>query len=46
MCISIFIYNVRVKPFSISKEQSNTGSKIYVGLHIKFPLFLPEFNDT
>jgi hypothetical protein len=22
------------------------GSKIYIGVHVKYPLFLPDFNET
>jgi hypothetical protein len=34
-----FLYNFRLKHFSFQEEMSETQSKMYIGLHVKYPLF-------
>jgi hypothetical protein len=41
MCILIFC-----TPCSLSEEFSKILSKIYIGVHAKYLLFLPDFNET
>ena len=45
MCFG-FLYKVCLKYFSFWGEFSETLSQMHVGLHVKYPLFLSEFNDT
>ena len=40
------LYNVCPKHFSFWEELSEIRSKTCIGLHIKYPLFLPDFNET
>jgi len=35
-----------MKHFSFKKELSEVVSKKYTALHVKYPLFLSDFNDT
>jgi hypothetical protein len=41
-----FLYNVCLKHFSFLKELSEIWSKIYIGIHVKYPLFCSDFNET
>jgi hypothetical protein len=41
-----FLYNVCLKPFSSLEELSEIWSEMYIGLHVKYPLFLSDFNET
>jgi len=43
---SDFLYSVCLKHFSFYEELSEIWSKMYVGLHVKCPLFLPYCNKT
>ena len=45
MCVLIFSTNF-VSNISFSEELSETGSKTYFVLHVKYPLFLSNFNET
>jgi hypothetical protein len=40
-----FLYNFCLKHFSFYEEFSNI-SQMYIGLHVKCPLFLSDFNET
>ena len=40
------VYPQRLKHFSFSGEMSKIWLKMYVGLHVKYPLFLSRFNET
>jgi len=39
-----FLYNFYLKRLSFCEEMSEIWSKIYVGLHVKYALFMPVFN--
>ena len=45
MCVLIFsttfVWNI-----SFQEEVSEIWSKMYIGLHVKYPLFLSDFNET
>ena len=41
-----FLYNFWPKHFSFLEEFSEIWSKMYTGRHVKYPLFLTDFNDT
>ena len=41
-----FLYNYRLKHFSFRQELSEMWSQMYIGLHVKYPLFLSDFNET
>ena len=43
MCFD-FHYNVCLKLFSFYEELIEIWSKMYIGLHVKYPLFLSDFN--
>jgi len=46
MCFD-FLYNICLKYFSLLEELSEICSKKkYIGLHVKYRLFLSEFNET
>ena len=45
MCF-YFLYNFRLKHFSFQEEMSKIGSKMHVGLHVKYPSFLSDLNET
>ena len=40
-----FLCNFRRKHFSLYEEMSEIWSKMYIGLHVKYPLFLSHFNN-
>jgi len=40
-----FLYNLCLRHFSFFEELSEIRSKMYIGLHIKYPLFLSYFNE-
>jgi hypothetical protein len=44
------VFRVSLQPlseyFSFYEELSELGSKMYIGLHVKCPLFLSDFNET
>jgi hypothetical protein len=41
-----FLYNFCLKRFSFQVELSEIWSKMYIGLHVQYPLFLSDFNET
>jgi hypothetical protein len=41
-----FLYNFYLKHFSFQKELSEMLSQMYIGLHVKYPFFLSDFNKT
>ena len=41
-----FLYQLFSEVFLILKELSKTGKQMYIGLHIKYPLFLSDFNEN
>jgi len=41
-----FLYNFCMKQFSFWEQVSEIWSKMYIGLHIQYRLFLPDFNET
>jgi hypothetical protein len=43
---SNFLYNCCPKHFWFKKEFSEICSKLYIGLHIKYPIFFSDFNET
>ena len=45
MCFD-FLCNLCLKHFSFYEESSEMLSQLYAGLHVKYPLFLSDFNDT
>ena len=45
-CVLWFSLQLSLKYFSLHKELSDIWSKMYIGLHVKYPLFLPDFNET
>ena len=45
MCFDIR-YNFCLKHFSFYEEWNKIWSKLYIGLHVKYPLFLSDFNRT
>jgi len=45
MCFD-FPYSFCLKHFSFYEELSQVWSKMYVGLNVKYPLFLSDFNET
>ena len=45
MCFD-FLYNFHVSHFSPWEELSDIFSKMCIGLHVKYPFFLSEFNET
>ena len=47
MCVFFyFLYNFRLKHFSSQEEISKIWPTSYIGLHVKNPLFLSDFNET
>jgi hypothetical protein len=42
MCFD-FLYNFCLKHFSFYEEMSDVWSQMYIGLHVKYPLFLSDF---
>ena len=45
MCFD-FLYNFCLKHFSFYEEVSKVWSKTYIGLHVNYPFFLSDFNET
>jgi hypothetical protein len=45
MCFD-FLYNACLKHFSLCAELSEIWSKMHIGLHVMYLLFLPNFNRT
>ena len=41
-----FLYNFCLKYFSFQEEMSEIWSKMHAGLHVKYPLFWYDFNET
>jgi len=41
-----FFYNSCLKHFSFYEELGKTRSKMYIGFHVKYRLFLSNFNET
>ena len=46
MCVLIFLYNVCLKHFSFWEELIDILSQMYIAVHVKYPLFLSDFNET
>ena len=44
MCVLIF--GTTLKYFSFLEEFSETRSKVHTRLHVEYPLFLSDFNET
>ena len=40
-----FLYSFCLEHFSFEEEVSKIWSKLYIGLHLKYPLFFPDFNE-
>jgi hypothetical protein len=45
MCFN-FLYKFCLKHFSFYEELSEILTKMYIGLHVKYRLLLPDFNET
>jgi hypothetical protein len=45
-CFSIFFYNSYLKYFSFCEEFPDILPYIYIRLHVKYPIFLSDFNET
>jgi hypothetical protein len=45
MCLD-FLYNLCLKHFSFQEELSEIWAKPFIGLRVKYPLFLSEFTET
>ena len=45
MCFDL-LYNFCLKHFSFQEELSEIWSNMYMGLHVKHPLFTLDFNET
>jgi hypothetical protein len=41
-----FSYKFLLKHFSFYEELREIWSKMYIGLHVKYPIFLSDFNET
>jgi len=41
-----FLYKFCLKYFSFIEELSEILSKMYMGLHVQYSLFLSDFNET
>jgi hypothetical protein len=41
-----FLYNFYLKHFSFYEEMSELLSKMFIGLHVKYQLFLSDFTET
>jgi hypothetical protein len=41
-----FLCNFRLKHFSFKEKLSEMWSDVYIGLHVKYPLFLSDFNEA
>ena len=46
MCFLIFSTKFRPKHFSFQKEFGEILSQMCAGLHVKYPLLLPDFNEN
>jgi len=46
MCVLIFFYNLCPKRFSFYEELTEVWPKMYIDLHVTYPLFLSDFNGT
>jgi len=45
MCFN-FLYKLCLRHFSFYEELSTIQSKMFIGLHIEYLLFLSDFNET
>ena len=45
MCFD-FLYNFLLQNFSLQEEMSKICSKMCSGLHVKYPSFLSDFNES
>ena len=45
MCVSIFCTRFFLKQFLLQEELSEIWSKMYIDSHVKYPLFLSDFNE-
>jgi hypothetical protein len=45
MCFD-FLYKFCLEHFSFYEELSAVLSNMYIGLHVEYPLFLSDFNET
>jgi len=46
MCVSIFCTRFFLNHFLFQEELSEIWSKMFRGIHVKYPLFLSDFNET
>jgi hypothetical protein len=46
MCVFDFLYNFCLIHFSFQEEFNEILSWMYIGLHVKYPLFLLDFKET
>jgi hypothetical protein len=46
LCVVIFLYNFCLKHFSFYDKFSEILSQMYLDLHIKYPLSMPDVNET
>jgi len=46
ICVLVFLYNFCLKHFSFWEEMNKMWLKMYIGLRVKYPLFLSNFNET
>ena len=44
-CVFYFLYNIYLKHFPLQHEFSKVSQR-YVRLHVKYPLFMSDFNET
>jgi hypothetical protein len=44
--MGFYIYNFCLKHFSFYEELKEMWPKMYIGLHVEYPLFLSDFNTT
>ena len=45
LCVLIFFYKFCLKNFSFYEELSKIWLNMYIGLQVKYPLFLSDFNE-
>jgi len=44
MCVLILLYNFCLRHFSLLEELSEIQSKMVIGFHVRYPLFLSDCN--
>jgi len=45
-CVFRFSLQLLSEPFFVLEEMSEISSKVYISLHVKYPLFVSDFNET